>query len=63
MPFVVISDPVEAHRYRQEGLLWFYSRLSKRWVALGGLPLLTLKQQIDNMCASDYAILVEGEDE
>lgn len=27
MPFVTITDPVEAHRYRQAGMLWFYSHL------------------------------------
>ena len=63
MPFVVISDPVEAHRYRQAGMLWFYSRTRESWVPLGGLPLLPLKQQMDNMCVNDYAILVEEEDE
>ena len=33
MPFIVISDPVEAHKYRQAGMLWYRSG-SAEWVAL-----------------------------
>ena len=33
MPFVVISDPVEAHRYRQAGMLWYRCGRAP-WVAL-----------------------------
>ena len=67
MPFVSISDPVEAHRYRQAGLLWFYSQVTGRWVALTSEASrkITLECQIDNMCVLDgdaYAILVESGD-
>ena len=67
MPFVVISDPVEAHRYRQAGMLWFYSQVTERWTALTSEASrkITLEQQTDKMrelLASKYAILVESEE-
>ena len=67
MSFVSITDPVEAHRYRQAGLLWFYSQVTGGWVALTSEASrkMTLGCQIDNMCVLDgdaYAILVESEE-
>ena len=67
MPFVTITDPVEAHRYRQAGMLWFYSQVGERWIALKSEASreITLEQQIDNMRGLDgdkYAILVESEE-
>lgn len=67
MPFVTITDPVEAHRYRQAGLLWFYSQVTGRWVALTSEASrkMSLECQTDNMrelCGARYAILVESED-
>ena len=68
MPFVTITDPVEAHRYRQAGMLWYYSRMTERWVALNSeagrnIP---LEQHIESMRApmipAKYAILVESEE-
>lgn len=67
MPFVVISDPIEAHRYRRAGLLWFYSYLSERWIALNSEASrkMTLERQTYNMrelYGDKYAILVESEE-
>lgn len=68
MPFVVISDPVEAHRYRQEGLLWLYSEYTLEWLPITSEDgkKCTLEQQVNNMYGqfrSKYAILVEEEGE
>lgn len=63
MPFVTITDPVEAHRYRQAGVLWFYSSLGERWIALKSE--VTLDWQTHNMRilpGIKYAILVESEE-
>lgn len=67
MPFVIITDPVEAHRYRQVGMLWLYSECTLKWLPITSEvgKKCTLEQQVDNMYGkfrSKYAILVESED-
>lgn len=66
MPFIVISDPVEAHKYRQAGMLW-YRGGSAEWVALSNPhdKTVDLDEQAFRMSESwrRYAILVEEEDE
>lgn len=65
MPFVVISDPVEAHRYRQAGMLWYRGRDQTPWVPLSNPhdKTVDLDEQALRMRESQYAILVEEEDE
>lgn len=67
MPFVVISDPVEAHRYRQAGMLWYRGRDQTPWVPLSAPHNKTVDvdEQAFRMSESwrQYAILVEQEDE
>lgn len=66
MPFVVISDPVEAHRYRQAGMLW-YKYGSMPWVAITAPhdKTVDVDEQAFRMSElyKSYAILVEEGDE
>jgi hypothetical protein len=66
MPFVVISDPVEAHRYRQAGMLWYSGGMAP-WVALSAPHDKTVDvgEQAFRMSEPGrrYAILVEEGDE
>ena len=68
MPFVVISDPVEAHRYRQAGMLWYRAERERTpWVALSAPhdKTVDVNEQAFRMSDSwrQYAILVEEGDE
>lgn len=66
MPFIVISDPVEAHRYRQAGMLWYRCGRAP-WVALSAPhdKTVDVDEQAFRMSElyKSYAILVEEEDE
>lgn len=66
MPFVVISDPVEAHKYRQAGMLWYSGGMAP-WVALSAPhdKTVDVDEQAFRMSESwrQYAILVEEGDE
>ena len=66
MPFVVISDPVEAHKYRQAGMLWYRCGRAP-WVALSAPhdKTVDVDEQAFRMSEpyKSYAILVEEGDE
>ena len=68
MPFIVISDPVEAHRYRQAGMLWYRTAgVGTPWVALSSPhdKAVDVDEQAFRMSEpyKSYAILVEEGDE
>ena len=63
MPFVVISDPVEAHRYRQAGMLWLAASDGAYIPIKGKAEDTSPEYQKLLMKGIRYAILVEEEDE
>jgi hypothetical protein len=62
MSFVSITDPVEAHKYRQAGMLWYSGGMAP-WVALSAPHDKTVDvgEQAFRMSElyKSYAILVE----